>query len=115
METGQCVPRSILGPDGYLVRKQTHIEAIRLITDPFCDVDCLLHLASFRNLKSISWKGPRLEEGFVSINKALQSNKTSLEELELDFFDWMRLHQRSRIHRWIDVAVNDRNFFVHSV
>ena len=115
-EMGHCVPIEILGPQGYFARKQEQIESIRLITDPSCDNDIAsdfpVDLAAFRNLKSISWKGLRVEQDFTSLGKAMQRNRYKVLELELDLFDWDEMAES------LDIDEDDTgsyNYFVHGV
>jgi hypothetical protein len=113
---GNCVPIEILGPRGYFARKQDRIESIRLITDPSCDIDIAsdfpVDLSAFQNLKSISWKGLRIEQDIASLGKAMQRNRDQLLELELDLFDWYKMVESLEID---EDDTGSRNYFVHGV
>ncbi|KAM0424558.1 hypothetical protein ACHAPT_010274 [Fusarium lateritium] len=86
---GTCAPEEILSDDGILGRMHPSIRTLRLITDPTClrYESNRLHLSKFRQLRSLSWKGPNSgllkELGLLILN-----NAHHLEELELDLLDW---------------------------
>lgn len=119
---GHCVPVEILGPTGYFARKQDRIESIRLITDPSCEIDIAsdfpVDLSAFQNLKSISWKGLRVEQDFASLGKAMQRNRDQLLELELDLFDWYTMAESLEIDeadRYDKDDTGYHNYFLHGV
>ena len=94
-EIGTCIPEEILGPTGYLSRKQRRIQSIYLVTDPTCDV--ALHdarytgLSTLRHLKTLSWKGVKPADDFAALSETLRYNSKQLEKLELDLIDWDRV------------------------
>jgi len=86
-----CIPKEILGPSGYLARKQSQIETLQLITDGACDYDfleCPIDLSSFKLLKSFSWSGIRSPDKMKALAKVLNSNAAHLVKLELDLIHW---------------------------
>ncbi|RSM07279.1 hypothetical protein CEP52_005328 [Fusarium oligoseptatum] len=91
-EMGTCVPEEIMAEKGILGRMHPTIQSLRLITDPECPRGACepMRLPNFRQLKSLSWKGPNaaylLELGRLTIK-----NSQSLQEVEIDLLDWERV------------------------
>ncbi|PGH28185.1 hypothetical protein AJ80_00075 [Polytolypa hystricis UAMH7299] len=92
-DLGSCVPEKILGPDGYLARKQSKLESIRLITDGTCFTNEIIILETFQHLKRLSWIDIRLECHFDSLRNTLQQISPQLEELELDLVKWSAVEE----------------------
>ncbi len=99
-DLGMCIPEHVLGPEGYLTKKQTSIESLSLITG----TDCCAHwrqtpaedvvLSGFSKLRKFSWTGLHLTEELNSLRDFFRSNRLVLENLELDFIVWATV--------WID-------------
>jgi hypothetical protein len=92
-ELGTCVPSEILGPSGYLGKKQRFIETLSLITGSACYKhmdNCPIDLSAFRSLRGISWINLRSEEDFEALGSVLQTNSAHLTEIRLDFVDWTK-------------------------
>ncbi|KAL9071326.1 MAG: hypothetical protein Q9161_004342 [Pseudevernia consocians] len=99
-ELGCCVPKEILGIDGYLQREQPEIESLSLNTEPPADTDPLyfsssslqcpasLDLSVFKRLQNFSWTGLRMRPELESLRTILKANCEILRVLELDFIYW---------------------------
>ena len=92
-DLGMCIPGNILGPEGYLTKKQTAIESLSLITNMYrCrfypSSSEIVVLSNFPKLRKFSWKGLNTTEELESLRGLFISNFRVLEDLELDFIDW---------------------------
>lgn len=97
---GCCVPETILGDNGLLARMHPSLESLRLVTDPTCNSAfygadrctdrAKMDLSSFRNLRSICWKGP-VDTDHHLIGTVIKNNAHHLDNLELDLIYWRRL------------------------
>ncbi|MCJ1396605.1 hypothetical protein MMC18_009496 [Xylographa bjoerkii] len=87
-----CVPREILGPEGYISLRQPQLQALSLITCNACaqnsDHKYTLYLHKLQHLRSLSWKAMSAIEEFDELKGALKANLDNLESLELQVFDW---------------------------
>lgn len=105
-DLGICIPKNILGVDGYLRTEQPEIESLSLNTGAPTDRSWFsdsgeytiqppapLMLDSFRRLRSFSWIGARLAPELESLRVFLEANRGILETLELDF-----IHRNSLNH-----------------
>lgn len=81
-DMGCCVPETILGRNGLLPRMHPSLKSLRLITDPNCDCH-QPDLSTFRNLKSICWKGTP-NKSHRLLEKVIKNNAHHLDSLELD-------------------------------
>ena len=92
-DLGICIPKHILGDQGYLTNKQTRIESLSLITGAGCWHNHLepnanmLVLSNFPKLRKFSWKGLRTTEELNALRGLFQVNYRVLQDLELDFID----------------------------
>ncbi|OWT42325.1 hypothetical protein VFPPC_18559 [Pochonia chlamydosporia 170] len=112
-DMGVCVPRQILGKNGYLPNNQSHLEYVRLVTDPTCVCNSHtspLALQELRCLKGISWTGLRTRPDLVALGLALQENAGHLEVLELDFIDWPLVRRH-----WNDLGDDFGDFFDYAL
>ncbi|MCJ1395106.1 hypothetical protein MMC18_007987 [Xylographa bjoerkii] len=86
-----CVPSEILGRDSYIVKHQSQIEALSLITDATCKHNLssrfVPELSRFHGLRSISWKAISTTNEFNMLKSALMANFDKLESFELYFLD----------------------------
>lgn len=99
-ELGCCVPKEILGIDGYLQREQPEIESLSLNTGVAADGDwpylgrynlhspASLDLNVFKRLQNLSWTGLRMGPELESLRTILTANCEILRVLELDFIYW---------------------------
>jgi len=89
---GTCVPRQILGEQGYLKNKQSSIQSISLITGGACPINTdeqnPIDLSPFCSLRDISWTGLRSSQEFDTLSRALKNNSKHLKKLRLDFVNW---------------------------
>jgi hypothetical protein len=85
---GICVPKVILGPEGYLSLKQTKIESFSLVTGGGCnwniDYECPILLPNFTKLKRLSWRGLRSEDDFTALHDLCEQTSHQMTDLELD-------------------------------
>ena len=90
---GVCIPATILGPSGYLNRRQRDVQDLSLFTDFTCtnetDVELSMAISHFTLLRSFSWGGLRSEEDFQALAVCLENNQNSLESLVIDASDWI--------------------------
>lgn len=85
-DLGVCVPKSILGPSGYLPLRQPNLEALYLVTDGSCEDSGIgLDISSFEYLKRLSWIGPRCIADINSLAESLAKKSHQIVELDLDF------------------------------
>lgn len=94
-DLGTCIPEQILGPEGYLTKKQSAIESLSLITGTACPRFGFLGirteavvLSSFSKLRNFSWKGLHWTQELDSLRGLFAKNHGVLEALELDFMSW---------------------------
>ena len=96
-DLGMCIPDHILGPEGYLTKKQTTIESLSLITGVVCWSSNprqrqfnppIITLSGFPMLRRLSWKGLQRIEELESLRAFFQSHYQMVEDLELDFIRW---------------------------
>lgn len=80
------MPNSLLGPRGLLTLNQQKLESIRLVTDGRClgGEECKLALATFPNLKHLSWTGLSSQVEIESLASLLVQRSHQLEDLEID-------------------------------
>ena len=90
-----CIPAHVLGREGDLTNKQVAIESLSLVTAAshiWCRNGLPMEtvvLTNFHRLRKFCWKGLRMSEELNSLRDFFTSNYRSLEELELDFIDWI--------------------------
>ncbi|RSM20185.1 hypothetical protein CDV31_000980 [Fusarium ambrosium] len=91
-EMGTCVPEEIMAEKGILGRMHPTIQSLRLITDPECPRGACepMRLPNFRQLKSLSWKGPNAAY-LLELGRLIIKNSQSLQEVEIDLLDWERV------------------------
>ncbi|RSL85623.1 hypothetical protein CEP51_003216 [Fusarium floridanum] len=91
-EMGTCVPEEIMAEKGILGRMHPTIQSLRLITDPECPRGACepMRLPNFRQLKSLSWKGPNAA-CLLELGRLIIKNSQSLQEVEIDLLDWERV------------------------
>ncbi|KAJ4168683.1 hypothetical protein NW754_010606 [Fusarium falciforme] len=89
---GTCVPEEILAEKGILGRMHPTIQSLRLITDPECPRGACepMRLPNFRQLKSLSWKGPNAAY-LLELGRLIIKNSQHLQEVEIDLLDWERV------------------------
>ncbi|KAH7379649.1 hypothetical protein BKA64DRAFT_647968 [Cadophora sp. MPI-SDFR-AT-0126] len=87
-ELGTCIPREILGSEGYLPCEQTSLEAITLITGIGCPDETdgwnAVDLSQFCALRRISWIGMQTDPYLQALRDALQKNSKHLTHLRLE-------------------------------
>jgi hypothetical protein len=111
---GTCVPQELLGPSGYLLRKQNLIESIHLVTDGSCsynlDKGSRIVLSAFPRLRKLSWSGLRSENDIETLKDAIRQVSYHLLDLGLDFVDW------SEVEETLSLDEDDSDaFFVHNI
>ncbi|RTE84721.1 hypothetical protein BHE90_000716 [Fusarium euwallaceae] len=93
-EMGTCVPEEIFAEKGILGRMHPTIQSLRLITDPECPRGACepMPLPNFRQLKSLSWKGPNATY-LLELGHLIIKNSQHLQEVEIDLLDWERVEE----------------------
>lgn len=77
---GCCIPHQVLA---HLTSKQRRIHTLSLIIDGTCtNREDYSGLCKLKKLRSITWKGMRLDENHEVIRRFFQSNSQHLEYLE---------------------------------
>lgn len=90
-DLGTCVPSTVLGTHGIISLNHSQIRSLNLTTDPFCHPsECDIDLSAFRQLRTLSWKGPRAED-LDALSVAILGNSAHLRKLELDLVSWPQL------------------------
>ncbi|MCJ1476719.1 hypothetical protein MMC13_005387 [Lambiella insularis] len=94
---GACIPRSILGPSGYINTHHGGLASLSLITDGSCLHKALSHksqlrtahnlsgLAAFDKLRLFSWRGMYSRVEVRALKDCLKLNHFTLEDLTLEF------------------------------
>ena len=95
-DLGMCIPENILGPEGYLTKKQTAIKSLSLTTGMGCSHSPQLSaeiivLSKFPKLRQFSWKGLHLTEEMAALRGLFENNFRVLEDIELDFIHWRQV------------------------
>ncbi|KAL4950777.1 hypothetical protein BDW69DRAFT_51133 [Aspergillus filifer] len=86
-KAGNCVPRQILGPEGFLSQYQRNIRHLSLDTTKCRKRHSNGHamsISALRQIRDFSWKGLGNISDCISLKAFLDSNGDHLEELELD-------------------------------
>ncbi|KAJ3460287.1 hypothetical protein MRS44_011154 [Fusarium solani] len=93
-EMGTCVREEILAEKGILGRMHPTIQSLRLITDPECPRGACepMRLPNFRQLKSLSWKGPNAAY-LLELGHLIIKSSQHLQEVEIDLLDWERVEE----------------------
>lgn len=91
---GTCVREEILAEKGILGRMHPTIQSLRLITDPECPRGACepMRLPNFRQLKSLSWKGPNAAY-LLELGHLIIKSSQHLQEVEIDLLDWERVEE----------------------
>ncbi|KAH7191454.1 hypothetical protein BKA60DRAFT_662022, partial [Fusarium oxysporum] len=103
---GCCVPGRILGAEGILPTRQASLEILEIVTDCTCETheaqvptrywNCQVDLTPMRNLKTLCWKAPRLEN-LRTLSSTIYNNRQHLRNLELDMIDWQKLRSKRTV------------------
>lgn len=118
-DMGCCVPETILGEDGLLARMHPSLESLRLVVDPKCRFFYQrsrftdhgnMGLSSFRNLKSICWKGSVINSHHL-LGTVIEKNADHLDHLELDLLYTDGDFSRARVHVQRHEGDNDPGYF----
>ncbi|KAF2174564.1 hypothetical protein K469DRAFT_756695 [Zopfia rhizophila CBS 207.26] len=91
-DLGTCIPGDLLWSVDSLLKQQTRIETISIITDGACgtnfETQYFVDLTPLTNLQSLSWKGLQRFDDFNSVGKFLSLNGNGVKALTLDLLDW---------------------------
>jgi hypothetical protein len=100
------VPGRILGAEGILPTRQASLEILEIVTDCTCETheaqiptrywNCQVDLTPMRNLKTLCWKAPRLEN-LRTLSSTIYNNRQHLKNLELDMIDWQKLRSKRTV------------------
>ncbi|KAF2174668.1 hypothetical protein K469DRAFT_756655 [Zopfia rhizophila CBS 207.26] len=91
-DLGTCIPGDLLFSVDSLLKQQTRIETISIITDSACgtnfETQYFVDFTPLTNLRSLSWKGLQRFDDFNSVGKFLSLNGNGIKALTLDLLDW---------------------------
>lgn len=89
---GICIPKEILGPEGYFARYQRNIESLSLVTNDECDENLdgpgLIDLSCFTGLSHLSWLRVHSHSDLKALRSCLHINAKHLSSLKLSLDDW---------------------------
>ncbi|OCL11969.1 hypothetical protein AOQ84DRAFT_373498 [Glonium stellatum] len=121
-DLGTCIPEELLWGDDSLLKRQTRIENVSLITDGACgtniETQYFVDLAPLTHIRSLSWRGLNRYDDFDAVRKCLKLNGNGIKVLSLDLIDWDKAEHtwfedyRSRVRGPISIP---DNFFTRKV
>ncbi len=93
-DLGTFIPEDITCGPFSLLKNQTRIENVSLITDANCDSNIetqySVDLVQFTTLQSLTWRGLSRFEDFESVRKCITTNGKQMKSLTLDLINWTR-------------------------